>query len=106
MLTGLPVPESLILASAITGLSTYIGNYRSRLLQQGIQPLLTEISSILIERVFVTIQLNKTGPVMVLKIQMFCGLTGKLNFWILLIFMHHSDLDALEPNKHPGSIHN
>ena len=106
MLTGLPVPESLILASAIIALFTFIGNYLLRLLQQGIQPFLIEISYILIERVFVKISLNKTGPTMVLKIQMFCGLTGKRNFWILLIFMCHSDLDALEPVKHPGLIHN
>ena len=52
------------------------------------------------------ISLNKTGSVMVLKIQMFFGLIGKRNFWILLTFMHHSDLDALETIKHPGSIHN
>ena len=106
MLTGLPVPESLILVSAIIALFTFIGNYLSHLLQQGIQPFLIEISYILIERVFVTISLNKTGPAMVLKIQMFCGVIGKRNFWILLIFMHNSDLDALEPIKHPGLIHN
>ena len=106
MLTGLPVPESLILASATIALFTFIGNYPSRLLRLGIQPFLIEISYFLIERVFVTISLNKTGPAMVLKIQMFCGLIGKRNFWISLIFMHHSDLDALEPIKHPGLIHN
>ena len=72
MLTGLPVPESVILASAIIALFMFIGNYLSQLFQTGIQPFLIEISKILIERVFVTISLNKTGPVMVLKIQMFC----------------------------------
>ena len=36
------------------------------------------------------ISLSKTGPVMVLMIQMFCGLTGNRNFSILFIFMHHS----------------
>ena len=75
MLTGFLVPESLILPSAIIALFTFIGNYLSRLLQQDIQPFLIEISQILIERVFVTISLNKTGPVMGLKIQMFCGQT-------------------------------
>ena len=35
---------------------------------------------------------------------MFCGLTGKRNFWILLIFMPYSQLDVLEQIKHPGSI--
>ena len=99
MLTGLRVPESVILASAIIALFMFIGNYLSRLFQTGIQPFL-------IERVFVTISLNKTGPVMVLKIQMFCGLTGKRNFWISLISMRHFELDALEPIKHLGSIHN
>ena len=28
------------------------------------------------------------------------------NFWILLIFMRHSELDVLEQIKHPGSIQN
>ena len=94
------------MVSAIIALFTFIGNYLSLFLQKGIQPFVIEISKILIERVFVTISLNKTGPVMVLKIQMFCGLTGKRNFWILLIFMRHSDLDVLEQIKHPGSIQN
>ena len=31
-----------------------------------------------------------------LMILMFCGLTGKRNFWMLLTFMLHSELDALE----------
>ena len=106
ILTGLPVPESVILASAIIALFIFIGNYISRLFQNGIQSFLIEISKILIERVFVRISLNKTGPVMVLKIQMFCGLTGKRNFWISLILMHHFERDAREPIKHLGSIHN
>ena len=44
MLTGLPVPESLILVSAIIALFTFIGNYLSRLFQQGIQAFDIEIS--------------------------------------------------------------
>ena len=71
--------------------------------QKSIQPFLIEISKILIERVFVTISLNKTGPLMFLKIQMFCGLSGKRNFWISLIFMRHFELDELEPIKHLNS---
>ena len=31
-----------------------------------------------------------------LMILMFCGLTGKRNFWMLLTFMLHSELDELE----------
>ena len=40
-----------------------ISGIESRLFQKGIQPFLIEISKILIEKVFVTILLNKTGPV-------------------------------------------
>ena len=94
------------MVSAIIALFTFIGNYLSLFLQKGTQPFLIEISKILIERVFGTISPNKTGPVMFLKIQMFCGLTGKRSFWILLIFMRHSELDVLEQIKHPGSIQN
>ena len=92
------------MVSAILAVFTFIGNYLSLFLQKGIQPFLIEISKTLIERVFVTMSLNETGPVMVLKIQMFCGLTGNQNFWILLIFTHHSKLDVLGQIKHPGPI--
>ena len=58
--------------------------------QKGIQPFLTEILKILIERVFVTISLSRTGLVTAVMILMICGLTGKRNFWMF------SELDALE----------
>ena len=44
MLTGFPVPESRILASAIIALFTFIGNYLSRLFQQGIQSFRNDIA--------------------------------------------------------------
>ena len=44
--------------SAITALFTFIENYRLLFLQKGIQPFLTEILKILIERGFVTISLS------------------------------------------------
>ena len=84
-----------VLASAITALLTFMGNYLLLFPQKGIQPFLTEILKILIERVFVTISLSRTGLVTALMILMFCGLTGKRNFWMLLTFMLHSELDAL-----------
>ena len=43
------------MASAITALFTFIGNYLLLFPQKGIQPFLTEILKILIERVFVPI---------------------------------------------------
>ena len=87
--------ESLILASAITAIFTFIENYRLLFPQKGIQTFLTEILRILIERVFVTISLSRAGLVTALMILMFCGLTGKRNFWMLLTFMLHSEPDAL-----------
>ena len=87
------------MVSAIIALFPCIGNSLWLFLQKGIQPFLIEISKILIERVFVTISLNKTGPVMVLKIQMFCELTGKRNFLILLIFMRQVDSVNTHLNK-------
>ena len=95
MLTGWSVPESLILASVITALFTFIENYLLLFPKRGIQPFLTEMLKILIERVFVTISLSRTGLVTALMIQMFCELTGKRNFWMLLTFMLHSEPDAL-----------
>ena len=95
MLTGWSVPESLILASGITALFTFIENYLLLFPKRGIQPFLTEMLKILIERVFVTISLSRTGLVTALMIQMFCELTGKRNFWMLLTFMLHSEPDAL-----------
>ena len=85
-----------MLASAITALFTFIENYLLLFPQNGMQPFITEILEILIERVFVTISLSGTGLVTALMILMFCGLTGKRNFWMLLTFMLHSELDALE----------
>ena len=85
-----------MLASAITALFTFIENYLLLFPQNGMQPFITEILEILIERVFVTISLSRTGLVTALMILMFCGLTGKRNFWMLLTFMLHSELDALE----------
>ena len=85
-----------MLASAITDLFTFIENYLLLFPQNGMQPFITEILEILIERVFVTISLSRTGLVTALMILMFCGLTGKRNFWMLLTFMLHSELDALE----------
>ena len=85
-----------MLASAITALFTFIENYILLFPQKGIQPFLREILKILIKRVFVTISLSRTGLVTALMILMFCGLTGKRNFWMLLTFMLHSELDALE----------
>ena len=96
MLTGYSVRESLILASAITALFTFIENYLLLFPKKGIQPFLTEILKILIERVFVTISLSRTGLVTALMILMFCGLTEKRNFWMLLTFMLHFEPDALE----------
>ena len=97
MLTGQSVPESLILASCDHSL-IYVYRKSSHLLfpQKGIQPFLTEILKTLIERVFVTISLSRTGLVMALMILMFCGLTGKRNLWMLLTLKLHSELDALE----------
>ena len=77
---NLEYPESLMLASAIIALFMFIENYLPLFHQEGFQPFLTEIFTILIERVFVTILLSSTGLVLVLMIQMFCGLTGKRNF--------------------------
>ena len=91
MLTGYSVPEALILVSAIATLFTFIGNYLLLFPQKGIQPFLTEMLKILIERVFVPISLSRTGLVTALMILMFCGLTGKRNFWMLLTFMLHSE---------------
>ena len=85
-----------MLASAITALFTFIENYLLLFPQNGMQPFITEILEILIERVFATISLSRTGLVTALMILMFCGLTGKRNFWMLLTFMLHSELDALE----------
>ena len=68
------------MASAITAVFTFIGNYLLRFLQKGIQPFLTEILKIVIERVFVPILLSRTGLVTALMILMFCGLTGKRKF--------------------------
>ena len=96
MLTEWSVPESVILALAITALFTFIENYLMLFPQKGIQSFVTEILKILIERVFVTISLSRTGLVTALMILMFCGLTGKRNFWMLLTFMFHSELDARE----------
>ena len=96
MLTGWSVPESLILASVITALYTFKGNYLLLFPQKGFQPFATDIVKIVIERVFVTISLSRTGLVTALMILMFCGLIGKRNFWMLLTFMLHSELDALE----------
>ena len=87
MLTGYSVPEALILVSAIATLFTFIGNYLLLFPQKGIQPFLTEMLKILIERVFVPISLSRTGLVTALMILMFCGLTGKRNFWMLLTFV-------------------
>ena len=72
MLTGQSVPEALILASAITAVFTFIGNYLLLFPQKGIQPFLTEILKIVIERVFVPISLSRTGLVTALMILMFC----------------------------------
>ena len=96
MLTGKSVPESVILASEITALFTFIGNYLLLFPQRGIQPFLTEILKILIERVFLTISLSRTGLAMALMILIFCGLTGKRDFWMWLTLMLHSEQDALE----------
>ena len=49
------------MASAITALFTFIGNYLLLFPRKGIQPFLTEILKILVERVFVTISLSRTG---------------------------------------------
>ena len=84
------------MASAITALYTFIGNYLLRFPQKGIQPFLTEILKILIERVFVPISLGMTVILTAVMILMFCGMTGKRNFWMLLTFMLHSELNALE----------
>ena len=68
------------MASAITALFTFIGNYLFLFPQKAIQPFLTEILKNLIERVFVPISLGRTGLLTALMILMFCGLTGKRNF--------------------------
>ena len=83
-------------ASAITALFMFIGKLSPAFPLKGIQPFLTEILKILFERVFVTISLSRTGLVLALMILMFCRLTAKRNFWVLLTFMLHSELDALE----------
>ena len=75
------------MASAITALFTFIGNYLQLFPQKGTQPFLTEILKISIERVFVPISLSRTGLVTAVMILMFCGLTGKRNFWMSLTFM-------------------
>ena len=79
-----------------TAIFTFIGIYLLPFPQKGIQPFLTEILKILIERVIVTISLSRTKLVTALMILMFCGLTGKRNFWMLFTFMLHSELVALE----------
>ena len=79
-----------MLASAITALYTFIGNYLRLFPQKSIQPFLTEILRILIERVFVTTSTSRVGLVTALMILMFCGLTGKRNFSMTLTFMLHS----------------
>ena len=84
-----------MLTSAITALFTFIGNYLLHFPQKDIQLFFTEILKILIERVFVTISLSRTGLVTALMILIFCGLTGKRKFWMLLTFMLHSELNAL-----------
>ena len=78
------------MTSAITALFTFIGNYLLHFPQKDIQLFFTEILKILIERVFVTISLSRTGLVTAVMILMICGLTGKRNFWMF------SELDALE----------
>ena len=75
------------MASAITALSTFKGNYLLLFPQKGTQPFLTEILKILIERAFVPISLSRTGLVTALMILMIWGLIGKRNFWMLLTFM-------------------
>ena len=79
-----------MLASAITALYTFIGNYLRLFPQKSIQPFLTEILRILIERVFITTSTSRAGLVTALMILMFCGLTGKRNFSMTLTFMLHS----------------
>ena len=71
------------MASAITALFTFKGNYLLLFPQKGTQSFLTEILKILIERAFVPISLSRTGLVTALMILMFCGLTGKRNFWFI-----------------------
>ena len=88
MLTGYSVPEALILASAITALFTFIGNYLLLFPLKGTQPFLTEILKILIERVFVPISL---------MILMFCGLTGKRNFWFIGNYLLPFPQKGIEP---------
>ena len=54
-----------------TAIFTFIGIYLLPFPQKGIQPFLTEILKILIERVVVPISLSRTGLVTALMILMF-----------------------------------
>ena len=60
----------------------------------------------LIKQVFARISFKKTGLTVAANDQTLCGLTGKLNFWILPIFMLHSELDVFDQINHPGATLN
>ena len=60
----------------------FIVNYLQSLLSKGIQLNLIEILVISIEETFAGIFLDRIGLVPVMS-QTFCGLTGKLNFFVL-----------------------
>ena len=92
MSTGQSVPESLILASAITALYTFIGNYLLLFPRKSIQPFLTEILRILIESVFVTISTSRAGLVTALMILMFWWADWKTNLFDVVNF--HAPLQS------------